>query len=117
MEAAEFDNCVLYGGISGVELDFADLDLTNDVSIRKIYVHLMTPHIMAFQRPEKPDGSQSLPTPDDWCCCRLNMFIGAAVFTVRLGTKPKRQGIESFYRRSLAVQSSKTKPPVSVSHL
>jgi hypothetical protein len=57
MEAAEFDDCVLYGGLSGVELDFAELDLTGGVSIRKIYAHLMTPHIMAFQRPEKPGGA------------------------------------------------------------
>jgi hypothetical protein len=51
MEAAEFDSCTLYGGLSGVELDFDMLDLAEGVSVRKIYAHLMTPYIMAFKRP------------------------------------------------------------------
>src|SRR5260370_10867225 len=58
MEPTEFENCPLYAGLSGVEIDFDDpVELAVGASIRKIYAHLMTPMIMAFQPPEARGGS------------------------------------------------------------
>ena len=58
MDPAEFDNCVLYAGLSGVEIDFDQLELGAGVSIRKTYAHLMMPMIMAFRKREE-GGPQS----------------------------------------------------------
>src|SRR5262249_6100545 len=59
MDLSEFDNCVLYTGLSGVELDFNELDLGAGTSIRRIFALLMMPMIMSFKKPEEGGPEKS----------------------------------------------------------
>ena len=42
----------IHAGLSGIEIDFKQLDLGNGLLLRRTYAHLMAPFLMAFGRPE-----------------------------------------------------------------
>jgi hypothetical protein len=55
VEVPDFDNCPIYAGFSGAELDFETLSFGQTGSLRKIYAHFFAPMMLAFGRP-KPEG-------------------------------------------------------------
>jgi hypothetical protein len=42
----------IHAGLSGIDVDFKQLDLGNGLLLRQTYAHLMAPFVMAFGRPE-----------------------------------------------------------------
>ena len=51
----------IHAGLSGIEIDFKQLDLGNGLLLRQTYAHLMAPFLMAFGRPEP-----NKPHPAPW---------------------------------------------------
>jgi Apea-like HEPN len=51
MRSVEFDSCTLYAGLAGVEVDFDNLDVTEGVSLRRMYAYFFMPMLMAFKKP------------------------------------------------------------------
>jgi hypothetical protein len=51
MDSADFDGCTLYAGLASVQIDFEDLDVTDGISLRRMYARFFMPMLMAFEQP------------------------------------------------------------------
>lgn len=49
------DNAPLFGGIAGAALGVDRFDVCEGLVLRKTYAHVMSPYVVAFRRPGRPD--------------------------------------------------------------
>lgn len=55
----------IYGGLSGIDLDFQEFEFSNGIVLKKIYAHLFAPYMMAFS--PAPQGEHH---PGPWKAAR-----------------------------------------------
>ena len=65
------ENIPLFGGLAGASLDMDQFEVCEGLVLQRTYAHLMSPYILAFSRPERPDQHH----PGPWKATRGGVWL------------------------------------------
>ena len=79
------ENVSRFGGVAGAVLPVDAFEICDGLVLRKTYVHVMSPYMLAFRRPER--ASQHHPGP--WKSARGGVWMDVEIeIALRQGTRP-----------------------------
>ena len=79
------ENVSLFGGLAGAVLGVDEFKICDGLVLRKTYVHMMSPYMLAFRRPEH--AGQHHPGP--WKRARGGVWMDVEIeIALQQGTRP-----------------------------
>ena len=112
----EFDDIALFGGIAGAALAVEEFEVCRGLVLRRTYAHLMSPYILASDRPERPGehhpGPWKAAHGGVWLHVEIEVALSRGVRTSAQGTVLFGVAFDAVSRREAVLRAQWEVPPL-----